>query len=152
LDEYYDYDLGKLRYRGQKREHKHILNKSQYQPVGQVNYPSLEVPYVRILEWKHMMAEHEKSKIKGTVITTEIPFDADQPDKYEYPFPDYFNKKLYNRYSERAKREKKLLVCGRLGEYRYFDMDQAIGRAIMLAERILTNDVSAVKQLIGVET
>jgi UDP-galactopyranose mutase len=60
-----------------------------------------------------------------------------EPDHYEYPFPDDANQALYARYRERAASLDRTLVCGRLGEYRYYDMDQAIGRAQLLAAKIL---------------
>jgi len=72
------------------------------------------------------------------VLTREVTFTPSDSDQYEYPFPDESNAKLYARYRERADADPRLLVCGRLGEYRYFDMDQAIARALQLAERLLS--------------
>ena len=57
-----------------------------------------------------------------------------------HPFPDAVNHQLYSRYRERAKTIERLVICGRLGEYRYYDMDQAIGRALTLARRVLTDE------------
>lgn len=138
IDELFDYDLGKLEYRGQKREHTYYPDANYLQPVGQVNTPELnQGPQVRILEWKHMMQEKEKEKAVGSVLTTETPFAPNNSNEYEYPFPDSRNRALFKKYQDRVTGMDDLLVCGRLGEYRYYDMDQAIGRALMLVERVL---------------
>ena len=84
-----------------------------------------------------MMPAEVASRIQGTVLTQEIPFSPTNPDECEYPFPDSTNAHLYQQYSKMASTLPRVLVCGRLGEYRYYDMDQAIGRAITLATRIL---------------
>jgi UDP-galactopyranose mutase len=82
------------------------------------------------------------SAIRGTVLTREIPFTPQDPTHYEYPFPDQANQDLYVRYRERADALPGVLICGRLGEYRYYDMDQAIARARMLARKVLQPDSS----------
>lgn len=138
IDELFDHDLGRLEYRGQRREHTHHPEAGYLQPVGQVNTPGLDQgPQVRILEWKHMMSEEEKARAVGSVLTTETPFTPTEANEYEYPFPDSRNRALFKRYQDRLAGMDELLVCGRLGEYRYYDMDQAIGRALMLVERVL---------------
>jgi UDP-galactopyranose mutase len=71
------------------------------------------------------------------VLTREVTVTPADSDQYEYPFPDQTNAQIYQRYRERAESTPRLLVCGRLGEYRYYDMDQAIARAMQLAGRIL---------------
>ena len=71
------------------------------------------------------------------MVTTETPADATRPDEYEYPFPDDENRQIYRRYRACAAALDRVLICGRLGEYRYYDMDQAIGRALHLARRVL---------------
>jgi UDP-galactopyranose mutase len=83
------------------------------------------------------MHEDDKKHVKGTVLTHETPFTPDSPHQYEYPFPDKINKALYEKYKHDAEKLKKVLICGRLGEYRYYDMDQAIGRAMNFAADIL---------------
>jgi UDP-galactopyranose mutase len=140
VDEYFGFDLGKLAYRGQRRRHEFLPQMAWHQPVPQVNYPDPAVPHVRILEWKHMMEPRSAAGIAGTVLTWETPYSPADPSHYEYPFPDESNRRLYLKYRERAEADPRLLVCGRLGEFRYFDMDQAIGRALMIAERILRGD------------
>lgn len=144
IDEYFAYDLGKLRYRGQRREHAYIPDQRLAQPCGQVNNPDpANGPHIRTLEWKHMMPPEEIHSIQGTVLTREYPFSPQDPNHQEYPFPDAQNQALYQKYRARAEAIPGLLVCGRLGEYRYYDMDQAIARAIMLARRILQAASSA---------
>lgn len=138
IDEYFGFDLGRLVYRGQRREHRYLPDQESVQPCGQVNNPDPATgPHIRTLEWKHMMPEAFARGIRGTVLTTETTYTPDEPDRYEYPFPDEANAELYRRYRERADAIPGLLVCGRLGEYRYYDMDQAIARARLLAGRFL---------------
>jgi UDP-galactopyranose mutase len=84
-----------------------------------------------------MMVPDYADRIQGTVLTQETPFTPDDPSDYEYPFPDRANAALYEVYRKRANAIGGLLICGRLGEYRYFDMDQAIARARLWARRIL---------------
>ncbi len=139
IDEYFGCDLGRLAYRGQKRTHEYLPHTEWFQPCGQVNNPSpADGPHVRTLEWKHMMAPEAQARTRGTLLTRETPYTpTSSGGDCEYPFPDERNTQLYERYRERAERIPGLLVCGRLGEYRYYDMDQAIARAQMLARRVL---------------
>ena len=78
------------------------------------------------------------SRIRGTVLTRELTVTPDNPHDYEYPLPDEAHARLYERYRERTKMIPNLLAYGRLGQYRYYDMDQAIARAMLLAKRILS--------------
>lgn len=134
IDEFFGFDLGRLVYRGQKRTHEFLPDVDQVQPVGQVNYPlQSQGDHVRVLEWKHMMEPPFGERIRGTLLTRETPFTPTDPREYEYPFPDAANQALYAAYAERAALQKDMLFCGRLGEYRYYDMDQAIARAMKLA-------------------
>ena len=138
IDEFFGYDLGRLAYRGQRREHRYLPGRTTYQPFGQVNNPDpAGGEHIRTLEWKHMMEPGYDRDRPGTVITTEVPFSPTDPNDFEYPFPDSRNADLYARYRERVKAIPGLFICGRLGEYRYYDMDQAIGRANVVARRIL---------------
>jgi UDP-galactopyranose mutase len=138
IDEYFDFDLGRLKYRGQRREHQYLPMVEWAQPCVQVNNPGLgDGPHIRTLEWKHLMPPADAARISGTLLTRELTITPNDPDHYEYPFPDDANAQLYRRYAERADALPGLLVCGRLGEYRYYDMDQAIARALVLAKRIL---------------
>lgn len=138
IDAFFGYDLGRLRYRGQRRQHRYIPDQVYAQPCGQVNNPAkVGGSHIRQLEWKHMMRSDEARKIQGTVVTRETPFSPSEPDQFEYPFPDRQNARLYESYRARTAWQQGVLICGRLGEYRYYDMDQAIGRALHLAGRIV---------------
>jgi len=141
IDEYFGYSLGRLHYRGQEREHTYLPGVAHHQPFGQVNNPDpAGGPHVRTIEWTHMLSDEERRAATGTVITRETPKTPTDPDEYEYPFPDEANRSLYRRYRAEAEAVPGLLVCGRLGEYRYYDMDQAIARAMLLAKRLLGDD------------
>ncbi len=144
IDEFYGFDLGRLAYRGQVREHRYLPNVQWAQPVGQVNNPDpRNGAHIRTLEWKHMMPPDARDAIRGTLLTTETTVTPTDPGDYEYPFPDQANAVLYGRYRARAKADPRLLVCGRLGEYRYYDMDQAIARAMVLARRLIDPTAAA---------
>ncbi len=145
IDEFFDFEVGKLTYRGQKRQHTYHADVPGYiQPCGQVNTPlHAGGPHVRTLEWKHMMDPAFGPKIRGTVLTTETPFTPTEPAEYEYPFPDDANAQRYAEYRRRADALDNTLIAGRLGEYRYYDMDQAIARAMALADRVLHDRAEA---------
>lgn len=137
IDEYFGFDLGRLQYRSQRREHTYLPTTDWIQPVVQVNNPSLDAgPHIRTLEWKHLLLPEEAEKMPGTLLTREFPYSPSEPSEYEYPFPNAANQALYQQYQARAKAIPNLLICGRLGEYRYYDMDQAIGRVMVLAGRV----------------
>lgn len=138
IDEYYGFDLGRLAYRGQKRSHTYEPDTDFKFPRGQINTPAPDDgDHVRILEWKHMMDPATIGDIKGTVLSTETPYSPEDPNECEYPFPDEANQALYQRYRDRADAETSVLICGRLGEYKYYDMDQAISRAMRLTHELL---------------
>jgi UDP-galactopyranose mutase len=138
IDEYFGFDLGRLKYRGQIRTHEYLPDTDWALPCGQVNNPDpANGAHIRTLEWKQMMPRDHAARIHGTVLTREVPQTPENPSDYEYPFPDDANARLYETYRERARAVANLLVCGRLGDYRYYDMDQAIARAQLLAGRIL---------------
>lgn len=138
IDEMFAFDLGRLQYRGQERHHRYLRDINWAQPYGQVNNPDpANGPHVRTIEWKHMLTESERAMAEGTLLTEEVPRSPQDPNDYEYPFPDDVNRRLYVRYRARVRRQAHLMVCGRLGEYRYYDMDQAIARATLLARRLI---------------
>jgi len=96
-----------------------------FQPNSVVNYPETNVPYTRIVEYKHFLNQ----KSKHTIIVTEI--SKDDGDPY-YPVPNDRNKTLYNKYKKLAEEEEKnnIFFVGRLANYKYFNMDQAIENAL----------------------
>jgi UDP-galactopyranose mutase len=138
IDAWFGYDLGRLAYRGQRREHEYLADRDFAQPAAVVNEPDpARGPHVRTIEWKRLLAADEAAAIRGTLVTRETPTTPADPDGYEYPFQDAANRALYRRYRARADALPGVLICGRLGEYRYYDMDQAIARALKLADGIL---------------
>jgi UDP-galactopyranose mutase len=141
IDEYFGFDLGRLDYRSQRRTEEFWPDVAWVQPCAQINNPNVaDGSHIRSVEWKHLLTAAESAAIRGSLVTRETPYAARFPDECEYPFPDSANTRLYMSYRERALAIPSLLVCGRLGEYRYYDMDQAIARARLLAGRLLSAD------------
>jgi UDP-galactopyranose mutase len=137
IDEFFNFELGKLAYRGQKRATTYVPDVDWKQPCGQLNSPR-DGDHIRDIEWKHMMRPDYAARIRGTVLTREVPWTPNSPEHYEYPFPDDKNQELFEQYQMLANEEaEKVLICGRLGEYRYYDMDHAIGRAMTLVKKVL---------------
>ena len=138
IDEYFRYKFGRLRYRGQIRETIYLPETSFFQEFAQINNPSLkDGAFIRTTEWKHFTSNKESNSIKGTVITKEYPFSPTNSNNFEYPFPDIININLYKKYRNLASELKDVIICGRLGEYRYYDMDQAIEKAMAITIKIL---------------
>jgi UDP-galactopyranose mutase len=138
IDEYFQFKLGKLAYRAQARQHQYLERPDFVLPCVQVNNPDPHNGgHVRAIEWKHMMPRLNLGSIRGSVVTLETPIDPSSPNEYEYPFPDPENQALYAQYRSLANSVPGLLICGRLGDYRYYDMDQAIGVGLRLAKRLL---------------
>jgi UDP-galactopyranose mutase len=130
IDEFFWFEFGRLRYRAQQREHSWMRGPLVY-PTVQTNIPNPAVPWVRVIEWRHMMPEIGE----GTLMTNEYPYSPSDPDGYEYPFPSAGDRAVYQRYRKRADAMPGVIFAGRLGEYRYLDMDQAIARAMSLFAR-----------------
>lgn len=132
LDEYYNYELGKLEYRSLKFDTK-IIDKVNYQGNAVVNYTGNEVAYTRVIEHKHF--EYNSTSPK-TVITFEYPSDyTDGMEKY-YTINDDKNNKLAYEYKKLSKQEDRVLFGGRLAEYKYYDMDDVIKSAMTLCDNI----------------
>lgn len=149
IDEYFGFELGNLAYRGQRRRHTYHADAEWLQPCAQVNEPG-EPAHIRDVEWKHLMRPDYAGRIRGTLLTRETPWSPDGPEHYEYPLPDERNQKLYEQYRAMAAKERPVLICGRLGEYRYYDMDHAIGQAMTLAKAILSKDFTTAAVRCGV--
>lgn len=137
IDALFGYDLGRLKYRGQRRQTEWFngLVSPFIFPAMQINTPTSNDRKIRVIEWKHA-AEHP-DKVKGTVLTEELPYTPEDPEHYEYPFPDRINRDLAAQYLDRAAAIPGLVCAGRLGTYRYFDMDQAIAHGLTVANKIL---------------
>lgn len=131
IDEYYDYKLGALEYRSVRFETE-TLDCENYQGNAVVNYTEREVPYTRIIEHKHF----EFGKQKKTVISREYSSEWEVGDEPYYPVNDEKNGALYARYQELAAQEDKVIFGGRLGAYRYYDMDKVIEAALELVFNI----------------
>ncbi len=131
IDEYFDYRLGALEYRSLRFETQELPDEENYQGNAVVNYTEREVPYTRIIEHKHF----EFGKQAGTVITKEYPAEWNPGEEPYYPINDEKNNRLYEAYRELAEKEKNVLFGGRLGMYRYYDMDKTIKAALEMAQR-----------------
>jgi len=132
IDQFYGYRFGELEYRSLRFETER-LDAEDFQGNAVVNYTEREIPYTRIIEHKHF----EKAKCPFTYITREYPAAWRRGDEPYYPINDEKNTLLYQKYKALADGEKNVLFGGRLGLYRYFDMDKAIEAALFLAEREL---------------
>jgi UDP-galactopyranose mutase len=142
IDEYCSFKRGRLKYRGQKRVHTFHTDVGFRLPGIQVNYPDqADGEKIRTIEWKHLMMPDTARNIIGTLTTDEVPYSPSDPNNYEYPCPDEHNQDLYQRYRQDVSTMKNILICGRLGEYRYYDMDQAIGRGMKLFDQILSSEL-----------
>lgn len=130
IDEFYNYEFGRLDYRSLRFEHKHF-DIPDFQGNAVVNYTERHIPYTRIIEHKHF----EHGAQPTTVVTYEYP-DTFEPGKEPYyPVNDKRNSTLFARYSELAEKEKKVLFGGRLGKYTYADMDDTIAAALELCKQ-----------------
>ena len=132
IDEYFDYSLGNLEYRSLHFEQEDMPECDNYQGNAVINYTEREVPYTRIIEHKHF----EFGKGEGTLITREYPADWHPGDEPYYPVNNERNNALYQKYQELAAKEKSVLFGGRLGQYKYYDMDKVIEAAWEMCEAI----------------
>lgn len=132
IDEYFNYQLGHLEYRGLKFETER-LEQENYQGVAVMNFTDSKTPYTRIIEHKHF----EFGKQPVTYITKEYPQDWKLGEEAYYPVNDDKNQELYAKYKELANKEKNVIFGGRLGEYKYYDMDKVIESALNLVEKEL---------------
>ena len=128
IDEYFDFRFGKLPYRSLKFDHQ-TLDREQFQRVGTVNYPSPDVPYTRISEYKHLTGQQSPV----TTVTYEYP--SAEGDPY-YPIPRPENQELFKRYEALADATDDVTFVGRLATYRYYNMDQIVGQALATFRRI----------------
>ena len=131
IDEFYDFKLGTLEYRGLRFETEQ-LEEDNHQGVAVVNYTEREIPYTRIIEHKHFVPIERDV----TYITKEYPADWKIGEEAYYPVNDERNYNLYDQYVRLAKQEDKVLFGGRLGQYKYYDndMDKVILEALRMAE------------------
>ena len=133
IDQFYEYCYGELAYRSLRFETEYLEDEDNYQGNAVVNYTEREVPYTRIIEHKHF----EFGTQKGTVITREYPKEWSRGDEPYYPVNDKHNSELYEKYAQRAAQEKNVLFGGRLGQYKYYDMDKVVRAALTMVEEQL---------------
>lgn len=126
IDEYYNYCYGELEYRSLNFETEVLEGVENYQGNAVVNYTEYEVPYTRIIEHKHFTYGTQPD----TVITREYPKTWSKGDEPYYPMNDEKNLSLYEKYTELAAKEGNVIFGGRLGMYKYYDMDDTIEAAL----------------------
>ena len=132
IDQFYDYKLGVLEYRSVRFETEE-LPMENYQGNAVVNYTEREVPYTRIIEHKHF----EFGKQPTTIISREYSSEWKKGDEPYYPVNNDKNNALYQQYKQLAYKEHKVIFGGRLGGYKYYDMDKVIAAALEMCEKEL---------------
>ena len=130
IDEYYNYKLGNLEWRTLKFENEIFNDIDNYQGVAVMNFNTHNEKYTRIIEHKHF----EFNDCKGTVITKEYPSAWKLGDEAYYPVNDEKNSDLYKQYETLANNEENVIFGGRLGQYKYYDMDKVIVAALELVD------------------
>ena len=138
IDAYFDYKLGALEYRSVRFDTE-VLDTPNFQGNAAVNYTDRETPWTRIIEhkWVEFGKDDEGNDIPKTVISREYSSEWKVGDEPYYPVNDEKNGKLYQEYKKLAEDEKNVIFGGRLGEYKYYDMDAVIASALGLCEKEL---------------
>lgn len=135
IDAYFDYKLGTLEYRSVRFENQ-IFNQSNYQGNAVINYTDRETPWTRIIEhkWFEFGKDENGNDLPKTVISREYSTEWKPGDEPYYPVNDEKNGRLYAEYKKLANAEERVIFGGRLGEYKYYDMDQVIAAALKICE------------------
>ncbi|MDE6233331.1 MAG: UDP-galactopyranose mutase [Lachnospiraceae bacterium] len=138
IDAYFDFKLGTLEYRSVRFDTE-ILNQPNFQGNAAVNYTDRETPWTRIIEhkWFEFGKDKEGNDLPKTVISREYSSEWKQGDEPYYPVNDERNGKLYAEYKKLADEEDKVIFGGRLGEYKYYDMDAVIASALDMCKTII---------------
>ena len=138
IDAYFDYRLGTLEYRSVRFETE-LLDMPNFQGNAAVNYTDRETPFTRIIEhkWFEFGKDENGNDLPKTVISREYSSEWKKGDEPYYPVNDAKNGALYAEYKRLADAEEKVVFGGRLGEYKYYDMDQTVAAALALCEREL---------------
>lgn len=131
VDEYFNYQFGRLEFRSLRFETK-IVSEENFQGNAVINYTEREIPYTRIIEHKHF----EKAETDKSVITYEYPVEWEPGMESYYPVNNDKNNELYLKYKECAEKEENVIFGGRLGTYKYYDMDAVIESALEAVESI----------------
>ena len=134
IDAYFNYNLGPLEYRSVRFETE-VLDKPNFQGNAAVNYTDRETPWTRIIEhkWFEFGKDANGNDLPKTVISREYSSEWKVGDEPYYPVNDEKNSELYKKYKALADKESNIIFGGRLGEYKYYDMDAVIDRALKLA-------------------
>lgn len=133
IDAYFDYSLGYLEYRSIRLENE-IMNIPNFQGNAVVNYTDENTPWTRIIEhkWFEFGKDENNNQLPNTVISREYSCEWGAGDEPYYPVNDDKNNKLFLEYQDLASKEKNVVFCGRLGEYKYYDMDRVVESALKL--------------------
>ena len=139
IDAYFGYSLGYLEYRSVRFENE-LLDIPNYQGNAAVNYTEREIPWTRIIEhkWFEFGKDEAGNDLPKTVISKEYSSEWNPGDEPYYPVNDEKNGALYEDYRKLADKEANVIFGGRLGEYKYYDMDQVIARALEVSQKLLT--------------
>lgn len=136
IDEFYEYKYGALEYRSLRFETE-IIDIGNFQGVAGMNFTDLDTPYTRIVEHKHF--EFGKGNENKTVITKEYSAKWNPGDEPFYPVNDDKNNKLYKQYEELSLMDNNVIFAGRLGHYKYYDMDKVIASILELTDILIEN-------------
>lgn len=138
IDAYFEYSLGVLEYRSVRFDTE-VLDKPNFQGNAAVNYTDAEIPWTRIIEhkWFEFGKDSDGNDLAKTVISREYSSEWKLGDEPYYPVNDEKNGALYEKYKELSKKEEKVIFGGRLGEYKYYDMDAVIASALDLVKKEL---------------
>jgi UDP-galactopyranose mutase len=138
IDAYFGFSLGTLEYRSVRFETE-VLDKPNFQGNAAVNYTDAETPWTRIIEhkWFEFGKDEDGNDLPKTIISREYSSEWKPGDEPYYPVNDEKNGKLYEAYRELAEKEEKIIFGGRLGEYKYYDMDAVIASALEMCEKEL---------------
>ena len=143
IDAYFDYKLGALEYRSVRFETE-ILDKPNFQGNAAINYTDAETPWTRIIEhkWFEFGKDEDGNDLPKTVISREYSSEWKLGDEPYYPVNDDKNGKLYEEYKRLAEKETNVIFGGRLGEYKYYDMDAVIASVLNMCDVELEEIVS----------
>lgn len=138
IDAYFNYSLGYLEYRSVRFENE-ILDKPNFQGNAAVNYTDRETSWTRIIEhkWFEFGKDEQGNDLPKTIISREYSSEWKPGDEPYYPVNDAKNSALYAEYRKLAKDEKNIIFGGRLGEYKYYDMDAVVASALEMSEKEL---------------
>ena len=138
IDAYFDYKLGALEYRSVRFENE-VLDIPNYQGNAAVNYTDRETPWTRIIEhkWFEFGKDEAGNDLPKTIISKEYSSEWKLGDEPYYPVNDKKNSDLYKLYKMLAENEKNVFFGGRLGEYKYYDMDSIIESALLVCKKVL---------------